>query len=114
MKPEELPFSERVRGIVDLLTKPKEGFDEDLYYHAIRRDPDACFVKALDRCSNVSGMALCFSKERIIAYTEETEKHVLPLLDVIKYTDRYYDASFLLKYQILSVVESVKAAVLRL
>ena len=112
-EPEELPFSEAVRRTVALLTK-SYPLDRDAYYGAIAKDPAACFVKALDRCHNVSGMALCFSKEKIIDYTEETETYVLPLLDVIKYADGYHDAAFLLKYQILSVLESVKAAVLRL
>ena len=56
-----------------------------------------------------------FTEEDIIEYIDETEAYILPLLDHIKKEyPQYYDAAFVLKYQILSLIESIKAAVLRL
>ena len=114
VNPEELPVSEQVQHAVSLLTK-KDGMKTEDYYRRIAEDPTAAIVKALDRCNNLSTMMLGFSREKIIEYVDETQKYVLPLLDHIKKEySQYYDAAFVLKYQILAVLESAKAAVLRL
>ena len=112
--PDELPFSPEVREAVRLLTRT-EPEDLDAYFSAIAANSTASIVKALDRCNNVSTMMLGFSTEGIIEYVDETQKYVIPLLDHIKkeYT-QYYDAVFVLKYQILSVLESAKATILRM
>ena len=112
--PDELPFSPEVREAVRLLTRT-EREDLDAYFSAIAANSTASIVKALDRCNNVSTMMLGFSTEGIIEYVDETQKYVIPLLDHIKkeYT-QYYDAVFVLKYQILSVLESAKATILRM
>lgn len=55
-------------------------------------------------------MAASFTVERMARYISETEENILPLLDEIK--SRYLewnDAAFLLKYQILSLLETQKA-----
>lgn len=166
IEPAELPFSEEVQQIVDLLTlrldkypdrasakaayfarlcgpclektgaeadggaaaagaddaqsssngaAPSAGdraAHEQLYNEEIHRK--ACFVKAVDRCNNVSMMASGFELEKISDYIAETEKYILPILDIIKFQcPEYHDAAFLLKYQILSAIESEKMMVLR-
>lgn len=69
----------------------------------------AAMVKILDRCNNVSHMAAAFSKEKLIEYISETEEFVFPLIDHVKHNYlEYYNAVFLLKYQMLSVMEALK------
>ena len=115
--PAQLPFSDEVKDAVRLLTKTGEKSPENTkkYYGGIAENPAAAIVKVLDRCNNVSGMMLSFSKERIIEYIEETEQYVLPLIDHIKKNyPQYCDAVFVLEYHLLSVTESIKAALGRL
>ncbi|MBE5842793.1 MAG: bifunctional (p)ppGpp synthetase/guanosine-3',5'-bis(diphosphate) 3'-pyrophosphohydrolase [Butyrivibrio sp.] len=118
VKPEELPFSDEIRHSVAILTKP-EGYsgtkeEKDRYYDDIATDGVASIVKALDRCNNVSLMALAFSKEKMIDYVEETQDYVYPLLEHIKRGDlEYNDAVFLIKYQLRSTVETIKAFILK-
>ena len=109
---DELPFSEEVRTIVGLVTKPdnihEEGAEE-AYYAKIAENGKACMVKLIDRCNNVSTMAGCFSREKLVQYIHETEDLVLPLAKVIKDEHpEYSDAAFILKYHIISVIEAVK------
>ena len=116
-EPGELPFSVPVRTAVALLTKDagrflavgrKVALEE--YYGGISGNQAAMLVKCLDRCSNLSTMASSFSKERMARYITETEAYVLPMLEEIKrrYLD-WNDAAFLLKYQILALLETQKA-----
>lgn len=118
VSPEELPFSDEIKHSVGLLTKPK-GYtgtkeEKDLYYNAIATDRTASIVKALDRCNNVSLMALAFSREKMINYVEETHEYVYPLLEHIKRDDlACNDAVFLIKYQLRSTVETIKAFILK-
>lgn len=117
IRPEELPFSDEVKTSVDLLTKDHEYFLNAgrpvalvEYYSGIRDNRIAMLVKCLDRCNNLSTMAASFTVERMARYISETEENILPLLDEIK--SRYLewsDAAFLLKYQILSLLETQKA-----
>ncbi len=116
--PEELPFSETVRHSVALLTKPKgySGTKEEKieYYDGIATDRTASLVKALDRCNNVSLMALAFSTEKMIDYVEETQDYVYPLLERLKRDELIYnDAIFLIKYQLRSMMETIKAFILK-
>ena len=113
--PDELPFSEEIRTAVDLLTKQKpdniskEEYTVE-YYRGISSNRIASLVKIIDRCNNVSTMALSFSDQKLSAYIDETEKYVLPLISQMKrmYPDDN-NVIFLVKYQILSVLESLKA-----
>ncbi|SKB92010.1 GTP pyrophosphokinase [Lachnospiraceae bacterium] len=109
----ELPFSESVQHSVALLTK-YEGQTTEEYYEGIANDSTAAIVKALDRCNNISTMASAFSRKKMIEYVDETEKYVYPLLQKIKddYMD-YSDAIYVIKYQILSVIETVKAMIMQ-
>lgn len=111
---DELDVNEEIRIAVQLLSHEKiEGQSKDesnkLYYEGIRTNKIASIVKLLDRCNNVSTMATGFKPSKMIEYIEETEQYVLPLLEGVKHEyDEYYDAAFLLKYQLLSVMETLK------
>lgn len=110
--PENLPVGEEVQEAVRLVTKPEklnEGWEQD-YYGGIAQNRLAVIVKILDRCNNISMMAAGFSKKRMKEYIVETEKYILPLLDIMKKLceDTCYNAAFLLKYQILSNIENLK------
>ncbi|MEE8827503.1 MAG: HD domain-containing protein [Eubacteriales bacterium] len=114
VRPEELPFSDRVKELVDLLTfRIPDGMTKqeatEAYYRRIRGDSTAVLIKALDRCNNVSTMAHAFSVEKMVEYIEETETYVLPMLKTVKSVSREYDdAAFVLKYHMVSVLESLK------
>ena len=111
---EELPFSDEVKEIVGLVTfTVPDGMSKaeakDIYYQKIAENGKACVVKIIDRCNNVSTMAASFTRERMIKYINETEKYVLPLTDILQNTyPEYSDLSFLVKYQIISVIETIK------
>lgn len=113
--PEELPFSKAVQKSVALMTKHREeGESEEQmdrrYYAALAEDPCASLVKILDRCNNVSLMALSFSRAKLTEYIHETERFSLPLLDTLRHRyPQYADAAFLVKYQIRSILETIKA-----
>ena len=80
------------------------------YYAEIAENRIARIVKILDRCNNISTMASSFTQKKLIAYVNETEKHVMPMLEEAKYTiPEYADAFYLLKYHMRSVLESIKA-----
>lgn len=113
VKPEELPANERVKDIVSRVTKDRlPGEERDAFmrrYHAgIAESPAASLVKVIDRCNNLSMMATGFDRDKMIGYIQETEAWVFPLIEVFKGTPAYCDAAFLLKYQMLSVMEALK------
>lgn len=111
---EELPFSEEVRQIVDLVTfRIPAGMTKaeakDTYYAGIKANGKACVVKIIDRCNNVSTMAGKFKPEKIAEHVLETEKYILPLMRELKNNyPEYSDLAFLVKYHIISVLETVK------
>ncbi len=117
--PEELPFSEEVREVVRLLSfqvMPDETRVDakKRYYEAIAENRIACIVKILDRCNNISTMASSFTQKKLVAYVDETETYVMPLLEQAKYAiPEYADAFYLLKYHMRSVLESIKAMATR-
>lgn len=111
---EDLGVNKEVLKAVELVTfRVIEGLtkeeSKELYYEKIGENKIASMVKLLDRCNNVSTMATGFKKNRIERYIDETEKYIFPILDIVKHSYlEYYDATFLLKYQMLSVIESLK------
>jgi len=111
---DELDVNEDIKNAVNLLSHEKiEGQSKEdsnkAYYDGIKTNKVASMVKLLDRCNNVSTMATGFNPTKMIEYIEETEQFVIPLLDTVKHEyDDYYDAAFLLKYQLLSVMETLK------
>lgn len=111
---QELPFSDEVKSVVGRLTFVcPEGMDKEeakkLYYKAIMEDERASVVKVIDRCNNVSTMAASFKREKLIEYVNETEEYVMPVLERIKEDHpRYADLAFMVKYHIISILETVK------
>ena len=111
---EELPVPPRVQKTIARLTyrrREDESAEEarHRYYAEIRRDPDAMLVKLLDRCCNVSSMAAGFTRTRMAGYVRETEEHVLPLLPLLQaQAPEYSDALWLVRYQLLSLLETCK------
>ena len=120
--PEDLPFSEEVRTAVALLTKDEKRFSElgkekalEEYYGKIRTNKTAMIVKCIDRCNNISDMALCFSPEKMRRYILETEEYIIPILDYIKeHYMEYNSAVYLLKYQMRSMMETQKVMLMKL
>lgn len=115
----ELPCSEPVKEAVRLLTFFDDGSAgkavlKKRYYDAIAENRIACLVKSIDRCNNISTMAGSFSRKRLIGYIRETETFVMPLLErARKLAPEYADAVFVLKYHMRSILESLKAMILR-
>lgn len=108
--PSELPVCKEAQKVVALVTKP-DGFssaDEIAYYSAILQNPMACLVKCIDRCNNVSGMAIGFRPEWIQKYIRETEEWYPQLLRAVKAIPEYNNAAWLLSYQIRSVLQTAK------
>ena len=118
--PEELPVSDKVRDAVCLLsynTYLKKGDDTDpqkkndikpIYYANIGKDPLAALVKCMDRCNNLACMADGFSRKKMATYVIQTEEYVFPLLDVIKAVPEFNNASWLLRYQMTTMLETFK------
>ena len=112
--PEELPFSEDVAEAVRLLTKTAHpGKDRDTYtaeyYDAIGGNKMSAVAKILDRCNNISTMAQSFDNRRLAEYITETEQYVYPLLTAVKRNwPEYNNVVFLVRYQMLAVIESLK------
>ncbi len=124
-KPEELPVNDRVRQAVRLVSyntyysadkrRPGEADEKELkkrikpeYYANIGKDPLAALVKCIDRCNNLSCMADGFTREKQAVYVTETERWVLPLLDVVMTVPEWSNACWLLRYQITSLLETFK------
>lgn len=111
----ELPVEgEAARGIELMTFKVMPGETKETakvrYYNMMIESRAATICKLIDRCHNVSSMAGTFSKEKLIAYIEETRKFVLPLLKKAKTAyPNDADILFVLKYHILSVVNSIEA-----
>ena len=114
----ELPVNETVKRGVRLMTfRVQNGETKETakvrYYNAIAECREASITKIIDRCHNVSSMAGTFSEEKLRAYIEETRRFVLPLLKQTKARyPEYSDILFALKYHMVSVVDSVEAAML--
>ena len=113
----ELPVNDTVRRAVDLMTfRIMEGETKEIaknrYYNLLLQSREAAMTKLIDRCHNVSSMAGTFSVEKLKAYIEETRHYVLPLLRKVKnlYPEES-DILFVLKYHIVSVVDSIEATI---
>lgn len=110
----DLPVSDETKEIVKLMTfVHPEGLTKTealkLYYDGISSNGKASMVKILDRCNNVSTMSGVFSEEKLRNYILETEEFVLPLIRHTKeFYPEYRDMLWILKYHIVSVLESLK------
>jgi len=113
----ELPVNDTVKHAVDLMTfRVMEGETKEIaknrYYNMLLESREAAMTKLIDRCHNVSSMAGTFSVEKLKSYIEETRHYVLPLLRKVKtmYPEES-DILFVLKYHIVSVVDSIEATI---
>ena len=119
VKAKDLPCSEEVKDAVEFLTWREDGSPDwaamnKRYYDRIGENRIACIVKIIDRCNNISTMASAYSRKKLIKYIKETETFVMPLIEKArKTTPQYVDAIFVIKYHMRSVLESLKAMVLR-
>ena len=125
-KLEDLPegIGERVRKAVALVSyntylEGKAAEDPDrkdeikpVYYGEIGKNPLAALVKCMDRCNNLSSMADGFRKEKMVKYVRQTEEYVMPLLEVVKAVPEWNNAAWLLKYQMMTLLETVKRLLL--
>ncbi len=117
VNPNELPVSDTVKHAVDLMTfRVMEGETKEIaknrYYNRLMESREAALTKLIDRCHNVSSMAGTFSVKKLKSYIEETRHYVLPLLRKVK--NQYPEDSdilFVLKYHIVSVVDSIEATI---
>ncbi|MCR5299559.1 MAG: helix-turn-helix domain-containing protein [Erysipelotrichaceae bacterium] len=109
---EDLPVGEEAKDLVARMTKQKNSPDKakmlERYFAGLRENPKAALIKCLDRCNNLTTMSWGFSRSRICEYIEETERDILPLLDVLKKTPEYNDAAWLLGYQMKSMLDIYK------
>ena len=109
---EDLPVNEETKRLVVLVTHGKDIKENEKalkeYYKGIATEPKACLIKCLDRCNNLTTMSWGFTRENQLRYIKETEKHVLPLLDVIRNYSEFNNAAWLLKYQIESMLDIYK------
>ena len=118
IRPEELEVSDECREAVELVTNIRYVFEDgawrtekkdmDAYFSAIGGNKTAALVKCIDRCNNVSCMALGMPKAWIEEYIAETEKYVYPLLEAVRAVPEWEGAYWLLSYQIFSHIESAK------
>ena len=119
VKLHEIPCSEPVKEAVRLLTRVEDGSPNrnalnKRYYDAIAQNRIACMVKIIDRCNNISTMASAFSRKKVIKYIKETETYVMPLIEKARKTiPEYVDAIFVLKYHMRSILESMKAMIMK-
>ena len=111
---DDLPVTDSIKEIVSLVTfnkhdgMAKEEAKEE-YYKRIAENDKAIIVKIIDRCNNLSTMAACFTKQKIVEYIDETEKYIIPLISIIKNKSiQYSNVAFIVKYHIISVIESIK------
>ena len=111
-KAEDLPVSDECRKLISLMSHEKDDSRRDQimkeYYAGLASEPKAALIKCIDRCNNLTTMSWGLSRDRIYRMIKETEKYVYPLLQVIKDEPEYNNASWLLQYQIKSMLDIYK------
>ncbi len=111
---EELNVNDNVKEMVmrvSFLKQPGVTNEEAKahYFEKIAEHKKAALLKVLDRCNNVSTMGETFEKKRLCNYIEETEHYIFPLIDMLlRECPEYRDVAFLVQYQIVSMLETIK------
>jgi len=110
---EDLPVNDETREIVVLLTRSKSSKEDrdrvlEEYYKKIAQNSKAALVKCLDRCNNLTTMSWGLSRERMARMINETDRYYPELLKTVKHTNEFYNAAWLLKYQIESMLDIYK------
>lgn len=114
VEPEELPVNENVQRGVRYMTCKKQDDEtkaqaKERYYNQMEVCREACIVKVLDRCHNVSSMAQAFSQRGMQAYIMETRQYILPILE--KNKEKYPEtasAMWILEYHLKSVIATIE------
>lgn len=105
-----IPFSDEVRHSVGILTKAPNVEWDDAFYNTLKSDRNAALVKVIERCNNLSLASLSFGRQQLEDYVKETEKYIIPLIDELRHEyAELSDTVFILDYQILSDIETIKA-----
>ena len=78
------------------------------YYRGLMQDGDAALIKCIDRCNNLTTMSWGLSRQREYRMIRETEQYILPLLETVRKQPEYNDAAWLLKYQMVSMLDIYK------
>ena len=108
----DLPANDRVREAVRAVSKSEYDQSrpdwERTYFEEIRKNPLACLVKCLDRVNNLAGMADAFDRAGMVKYTRETDRYYPALLEVIKKVPEWNNAWWLLRYQMMALLETFK------
>lgn len=111
-KADELDVNPQVLEAVQLVSYNTYDGEKDeikpLYYENISKNELASLVKCIDRCNNLSCMADGFTRQKMIKYVSDTERYLMPLLDVIKAVPKWNNAAWLLRYQVTALMESFK------
>lgn len=111
---EELPVNGNVKEMVMRVSFFKQpGLTNEEakahYFEKIAEHKKAALLKVLDRCNNVSTMGENFEEKRLRNYIAETETYIFPLIDMLlRECPEYRDAAFLVRYQIISMLETIK------
>ena len=109
---EELSADGGVREALRLASRctapPEKGADRRELYRAAASCPLACLAVCVERCYRLSRMAGRYAREEQKRCAVETEKYVVPLLDAVRDVPEWNDAAWLLRYQILSLLETFK------
>ena len=113
VKPEELPVNQETQEAVRLLTKPeifeKTEKDYRAYYEGISGNRIAIMVKLLDRCNNISSMAVSFTDEHMAEYIKQTQEFIHPLMKKARDEyPQYTNQLFLIRYHMNSVLEAMR------
>lgn len=103
---DELPVNKNIKDIVLLLTHNKNERDAE-YFNKISTNKKASLIKLIDRCNNLTSMSWGMSKQNAKKYIIETEKYVLPLLNIVK--KKYNNAAWLLSHQIRTMIDIYKS-----
>ena len=108
----DLPVCERVRKAVRLVSyntyAGRKAEIKPIYFANIAQDPLAALIKCIDRCNNLSCMPDGFSREKQARYVIDTERYVMPLLEVVKSIPQWNNAAWLLRYQLRTMLESYR------
>ncbi|MCQ2493522.1 MAG: hypothetical protein MJ104_02870 [Lachnospiraceae bacterium] len=111
---DDLEMPEIITEAVKILSFDKKSGSsweeaKEIYYDSIASNRIATIVKVLDRCNNISNMTQAFSHTRMNEYIDETEKYIMPLLEIMKDENaNMANAVFILKYHMISVLDSLK------
>ena len=103
----DLPVNDEAKELVRLMTHT-DSYSGKAYFDGLKSNSKAALIKCLDRCNNLTTMSWGFSRQGIYHYIEETEKHIIPLLKTVKDDPAFYNAAWLLQYQIESMLDIYK------